>query len=389
MSPSESSPRLRRGLRLAGLAGLVVAVVVVAAGVLSRARGDQRLREWTDAQSIPTVAVATPANGGDADVLRLPGRLEAYARAPIYARTSGYVKRWTADIGAPVKAGDVLAELETPDLDQQLQQARADLATAQANEKLAQITAERWQKILKSNAVSKQDVDEKTGDLAAKRALVASAKANVDRYLATKAFARLVAPFDGVVTARNTDLGALVNVGSAAGQELFVVSDTRKLRVYVNVPQSYVPDVPPGTKATLSVPEHAGRSYAATVEASAQAVNAQSGTTLMQLAVDNAAGDLLPGAYAEVALDLPHDAKALTIPSSALIFDARGLRVATVGDGDRVALKTVTIARDAGSTLQIGSGLDAGDRVIQNPPDGIADGAQVRIAGNAAAAGKG
>lgn len=391
MSPSESTPRPRRGLRIAGFAGLVVAVVVVAAGMLARARGDQRLREWTEAQAIPTVAVATPASGGEADVLKLPGRLEAHARAPIYARTSGYVKRWTADIGAPVKAGDVLAELETPDLDQQLLQARADLATAQANEKLAQITAERWQKILQSNAVSKQDVDEKTGDLAAKRALVASAKANVDRYLATKAFARLVAPFDGVVTARNTDVGALVNGGSAAGQELFVVSDVRRLRAYVNVPQSYVPDVPPGTRATLSVPEHAEKSYAATVESSAQAVNAQSGTTLMQLAVDNAAGDLLPGAYADVTLDLPHDAKALTIPSSALIFDAKGLRVATVGDGDRVALKTVTIARDAGSTLQIGSGLDAGDRVIQNPPDGIADGAQVRIAGNAAApaAGKG
>ncbi|HEU4665318.1 MAG TPA: efflux RND transporter periplasmic adaptor subunit [Dokdonella sp.] len=384
MSPSESSPRLRRGLRVAGAVGLVVAIVVVATGVLARTRGDQRLREWTEAQAIPTVAVVAPQDGGEADVLKLPGRLEAYARAPIYARTSGYVKRWTADIGTPVKAGALLAELETPDLDQQLQQARADLATAQANEKLAEVTAERWQKVLRSNAVSKQDVDEKTGDLAAKRALVASAKANVDRYLATKAFARLVAPFDGIVTARNTDVGALVNAGGAAGQELFVVSDIRRLRVYVNVPQNYVPDVPPGTKATLVVPEHPEKTYAATVESSAQAVNAQSGTTLMQLAVDNAAGELLPGAYADVTLDLPHDAQALTIPSSALIFDAKGLRVATVGDGDRVALKAITIARDFGSTIQVGSGLARGDRVIQNPPDGVAEGAQVRIAGTAA-----
>jgi len=387
MSPSETHST-KRGLRIAGVVGAVVAIAIVATGVLARSRGDTKLREWTEAQAIPTVAVAAPAASGDGDELKLPGRLEAYARAPLYARTSGYLKSWTADIGTPVKAGQLLAEIETPDLDQQLQQARADLATAQANEKLAGITAERWQKILQSNAVSKQDVDEKTGDLAAKRALVASAKANVDRYVAMKGFTRIVAPFDGIVTARNTDVGALVNAGSAAGQELFVVSDTRKLRVYVNVPQNSVPDVPSGTKATLTVPEHADKSYTATVEASAQSVNAQSGTTLMQLAVDNSAGELLPGAYANVSLALPHDAHALSVPASALIFDAAGLRVATVGADNRVVMKPVTIARDYGKTIQIGSGLDANDRVIQNPPDGVVAGSEVRIAGNAAPAEK-
>ena len=385
MSPSDTR-RTKRGLRIAGIVGALAAVAIVATGVLARSRGDARLREWTEAQAIPTVAVAPPSVDADGDELKLPGRLEAYARAPLYARTSGYLKSWSADIGTPVKAGQLLAEIETPDLDQQLQQARADLATAQANEKLAGITAERWQKILQSNAVSKQDVDEKTGDLAAKRALVASAKANVDRYIALKGFTRIVAPFDGIVTARNTDVGALVNAGSAAGQELFVVSDTRKLRVYVNVPQNFVPDVPPGTKATLRVPEHPEKRYMATVEASAQAVNAQSGTTLMQLVVDNAAGELLPGAYANVSLALPHDATALSVPASALIFDAGGLRVATVGTDNRVVMKPVTIARDYGKTIQLGSGVEAGDRVIVNPPDGVVAGTEVRIAGNAAPA---
>ena len=374
----------RRGLRLTGIAAAIIAIVVVATGLYSRASGNARLREWTDAQAVPVVAVATPAAGANASALELPGRLEAYSRAPIYARVSGYLKSWKYDIGARVKAGDLLAEIETPDLDQQLQQARADFNTAQANEKLAEITAERWQKILKSNAVSKQDVDEKVGDLAAKRAAVASAKANVDRYVAMKNFTRIVAPFDGAVTARNTDVGALINAGTAAGLELFVISDTRRLRAYVNVPQTYVPDIQPGTKADLSVPERPGKTYAATIETSSQAVSASSGTTLMQLVVDNAAGELLPGSYVNAKLQLPSNAAALSVPASALIFDAKGLSLATVGSDNRVTLKAVTIASDLGSTIEIGSGLHAEDRVIQNPPDGIDNGAEVRIAGSAA-----
>jgi len=387
-SDLHTSPSTRRGLRIAALAGAIIAIVVVADGVWTRASGETHLRNWTEAQAIPTVAVAPPDNAAANGELKLPGRLEAYASAPIYARVAGYVKSWKADIGAQVKAGDLLAEIETPDLDQQLQQARSALATAQANEKLAKITAERWQKILASNAVSRQDVDEKVGDYAAKQALTAQARASVEQYVATKGFARIVAPFDGIVTARNTDVGALVNVGSASGSPLFVVSDTHKLRAYVNVPQNFVPNVPAGTKAVLNVPEHADKTWEATVEASAQAVNAQSGTTLMQLAVDNPDGQLLPGGYANVVLHLPGDASLLSIPASALIFDARGLRVATVGADNRIALKTVTIARDSGSTIQIGSGLNAQDRVIQNPPDGVADGVEVRIAGQQGEAAK-
>jgi RND family efflux transporter MFP subunit len=376
----------RRGLRLTGIVFAIAAIVIVATGLYSRASGNARLREWTDAQAIPIVAVAPPASGANAGALELPGRLEAYSRAPIYARVSGYLKSWKYDIGAHVKAGQVLAEIETPDLDQQLQQARADLNTAQANEKLAEVTAERWQKILKSNAVSKQDVDEKVSDLAAKRAAVASAKANVDRYVAMKGFTHIVAPFEGVVTARNTDVGALINAGTAAGLELFVISDTHKLRAYVNVPQAYVRSVQPGTKAELTVPEHPEKSYAATIETSSQAVTAASGTTLMQLVVDNSADELLPGSYANARLQLPSNAEALSIPASALIFDAKGLSVAIVGADNRVAVKTVTIARDLGSKIEIASGLGANDRVIQNPPDGIATGAEVRIAGSTAKA---
>ncbi|MBO9663366.1 efflux RND transporter periplasmic adaptor subunit [Dokdonella sp.] len=370
----------RRGLRLTGLVAIVIAGVVVAHGLIVRASESTRLREWTDAQALATVAVNPPSNAVNTAGLELPGRVEAWQRAPIYARVSGYVKDWKHDIGATVKAGEVLANLETPDLDQQLAQARADLISAKADAALADTTAKRWRALVATGAVSKQAADEKSGDAEAKQALVKSAQANVDRMLAMKGFARIVAPFDGVVTARNTDVGALVNVGSASGQELFVVSDTRKLRVYVSVPQNDVPRVPPGTKATISVPEHPGTTYAGTVESSAQAVNAASGTTLMQLNVDNVAGDLLPGGFANVRLDLKGEAGALSVPGSALIINAKGVSVATVDADDKVVVKPVTIARDLGKVVEIGSGLAPTDRVIENPPDGVVTGTQVRIA---------
>ncbi|HJT98390.1 MAG TPA: efflux RND transporter periplasmic adaptor subunit, partial [Rhodanobacteraceae bacterium] len=315
-----------RKLRIAGLVGIVVAIAVVAAGLASRASGNARLREWTDARAIPTVAVVAPTSAGDGGTLDLPGRLEAYSRAPLYARVSGYLKSWKADIGAHVKAGELLAEIEAPDVEQQVLQAKANLATAQANAALSATTAKRWQSMLATGAVSKQDVDEKTGDLAAKQAIVKAAKADLDRLETLNGFTRIVAPFDGVVTARNTDVGALISEGGAAGQELFVVSDTKKLRVYVSVPQTYVPSIPSGTKATITVPERPGRKYEATVESSAQAVNVSSGSTLMQLGVDNASNDLLPGGFANVSLQLPGNAAALRIPSSALLFDKHGLR---------------------------------------------------------------
>jgi len=369
----------RRGLRVAGILAVIVALAIVVSGLVTRASGNARLKEWTDSQSVPTVAVIAPTAQGDNGTLDLPGRLEAYSRAPLYARVSGYLKSWSADIGATVKAGQLLAEIEAPDLDQQFLQSKANLATAQANVALAGTTAKRWQELLKTGAVSKQDVDEKNGDLAAKQAIVNADKADLDRLQALKNFTHIVAPFDGVVTARNTDVGALINVGSSAGQELFVVSDTKKLRVYVSVPQTYVPSIPPGTKATITVPERPGRQYTATVESSSQAVTAASGSTLMQLGLDNKDGDLLPGSYANVSLQLPADATALRIPSSALLFDKNGLRVATLDKDNKVQLKKVTIARDFGQTIEIGSGLAADDRVIQSPPDGLDEGDAVRV----------
>ena len=317
--------------------------------------------------------------------LDLPGRLEAYIRAPIYARVPGYLKSWKYDIGSKVKAGDLLAEIDTPDLDQQLMQMRADLNVAQANAKLSDITAKRWQSLAGTDAVAKQDVDQRTFTADANLAQVKAAQANLDRLVAEEGFKRLVAPFDGIVTARETDIGQLINVGATGGAELFVVSETEKLRIYVNVPQSYVPSVPPGTKATITVPEHPGKTYTGTVEASAQAVNPSTGTTLMQIIVDNRTGELMPGDYASMHLQVAPPPNVLSVPSSAVIFDAKGLSIATVGADNHVALKPVTIGRDLGAVVEIASGLAPSDRVIQNPPDGVANGDIVHVIGAPAA----
>jgi RND family efflux transporter MFP subunit len=367
-------------LRRAGIIGAVVVVAVVATGVVTRANDARKLKDWTDRQAVPTVSVVPVERSAAGASLDLPGRLEAYARAPIYARVSGYLKSWKVDIGAPVKAGQLLAEIETPDLDQQLLQAKADLASAEANAALAATTAKRWQAMLGSDSVSRQEVDEKTGDFTAKQAIAKAARANVDRIEALKGFTRIVAPFDGMVTARETDVGALINAGSGSGPELFVVSDVRKLRVYVRVPQNYAPSIKPGQVATLSLPEYPGRTFQARVEASAGAVAAESGTTLIQLAVDNADGKLMPGSFASVRLDRPGDATALRVPASALIFDDKGMRAATLGADHKIVFKQVTILRDYGKTVEIGSGLGADDQVIESPPDGLVDGDTVRTA---------
>jgi RND family efflux transporter MFP subunit len=373
-------PVLRR-LRWAGGAFVGLAVAIVAYGMAARAVQNTRLHGLTEAQAVPTVAIVTPMDAQDHAGLQLPGRLEAYIRAPIYARVPGYLKSWRHDIGAKVNAGDVLAEIDTPDLDQQLSQARADLNVAKANAKLAQISAERWQSLAGTDAVAQQDVDQRTFTLNANVAQVKAAQANVDRLIAEEGFKRLMAPFDGVVTARETDIGALINVGAAGGAELFVVSDTSKLRVYVNVPQNYVPSVPPGTKATIRVPEHPDKTYSGTVEASAQAVTASSGTTLMQLIVDNSTGELMPGDYASIHLQIAAATRVLRVPSSALIFNAKGLSIATVDADNRVQIKPVSLERDLGAVVEIASGLTANDRVIETPPDGIATGASVRLTG--------
>jgi RND family efflux transporter MFP subunit len=381
MSPPDKTAGIpnRRGLRRAGVVFVIVVVAVTAYGLVSRAAQNSRLHDLTEAQAVPNVAVELPSSTENHSGLELPGRLEAFVQAPIYARVAGYLKTWKHDIGSRVKAGDVLAEIDTPDLDQQLAQARAALSVADANAKLAEITAKRWQALAGSDAVAKQDVDTRTFTYNADLAQVKAAQANVKQLIAETGFKRLIAPFDGIVTARDTDIGALINVGASGGAELFVVSETRKLRVYVNVPQNYVPSVPAGTQATLQVPEHPGKTYNGTVEASAESVAPSTGTTLMQIIVDNSAGELMPGDYASITLHVASAAKVLSVSSSALIFDSRGLSIATVDAGSRVVLKPVTIARDLGAVIEIASGLAADDHVIQNPPDGIATGAVVNV----------
>jgi RND family efflux transporter MFP subunit len=370
-------------LRRAGLASALLAITLVAQGLVSRAEQNSRLRQLTGAEAVPNVAVVAPSSVDNLAGLELPGRLEAYIRAPIYARVPGYLKSWRYDIGSRVKAGDVLGEIDTPDLDQQLAQARADLNVARANAKLAEITAKRWQSLSGTDAVARQDVDQRTFTWNASIAQVKAAQANVDRLIAEEGFKRLIAPFDGIVTARETDIGALINVGAAGGQELFVVSDTSKLRVYVNVPQNYVPSVPPGTRATITVPEHPGKTYTGTVEASAQAVAPSTGTTLMQIIVDNSAGQMMSGDYASIHLQVAPVAHVLSVPASALIFDAQGLSIATLDSGERVRLKPVSVARDLGSVVEIASGLAPTDRVIENPPDGVGNGTLVHPVGSA------
>jgi membrane fusion protein (multidrug efflux system) len=381
MPTEQSSPVSRRKLSIFGLVAGVAAVLVVVTGIRAREDSDAKLREWTDTQAVPSVAVVLP----DAKVLRstldLPGRLEAYYRAPIFARVSGYLKNWSADIGARVKAGQVIAEIEAPDLDQQLLQARADLASQEASAKLSEATLNRRKTLIASNFVSMQEIDERTADLSNKNASVKASQANVERLEALAGYKKITVPFDGVVTSRDTDVGALINAGGGSGPAMFVVSDIKKLRVYVNVPQSYVPAIKIGAKAVISMPEYPNRTFAATVEASSQSVDIGSGTTRMQLGLDNSAGELMPGGYANVRLTLAGDAVPLHIPASALIFNQNGLRIATVGSDDKVLFKTVTIARDLGRDIELASGLSPDDRVIVAPPDGIADGDQVRVVG--------
>lgn len=379
-----SSPRLKVAVAVAA----AVAVLIVASGLWARKSNAEQLQGVASERGQPSVNVISPkplAQG----TLELPARTEAWSRAPIYARVSGYLKRWQADIGAPVKAGQLLAEIETPDLDQQLTQARAELTTARSNATLAASTAKRWQSLLDSDSVSRQEVDERSGDLAAKQSTVNALQANVDRIQALKQFTRLSAPFDGIVTARNTDVGALINVGGAPGSELFVVSDVRKLRVYVNVPQRQVTLVRPGAQAQLMVPERPGQTFTATVESQSRSINTGTGAMLVQLVVDNAKGELLPGGFATVRFageKAAATASGVGLPPGAVIINKGGTQVAVVDAQNKVQLRKVTISRDLGTVIEIGAGLSAQDRVIENPPDGLANGDVVRVNAEAASA---
>lgn len=371
--PSRARPAL-----IAAIA-ILIAGGVVAGGLATRHNQDAELKESAFERAVPTVSLVSLKDIPAADI-ELPARIEAWSRAPIYARVSGYLARWNVDIGAPVKAGQVLAQIDTPDLDQDLRQAQAQLAVARTGLTLADSTAKRWQALVGQNAVSKQEADEKQNDFMSRQSNVQALQASVSRELALKRYTTLVAPFDGVVTARNTDLGALVSVGGASGSELFVVSDIRRLRVYVNVPQRQVALIKPGSKAVLSVPERPDASYTATVESSSQAISAGSGTMLVQLVVDNKKGELLPGAYASVRFDQPADANTVSVPPGALMLGKDGVRVATLDPANKVRIKKVTIGRDMGSVVQLAAGVGREDRIIDSPPDGIADGDTVRVA---------
>src|ERR1039458_1478435 len=337
MLPDPAQPVLsRRGLRITAIAVAVLAAVIVVQGITTRKMADARLSEWTESQALPVVAVAKPDIRGRASAIDLPGRLEAYSQAQLFARVSGYIKEWKVDIGTPVKAGQLLAQLDEPALDQQIIKAEADVSSAQANATLSKATLERGQALIESGSASKQDIDQRTADAANKAGLVKSTQANLDRLRVLEKYKRITAPFDGLVTARTTDVGALINAGSVGGPALFVVSDITKLRGYINVPQNYVPSIKVGTKAQITVPEYRGRTFPAVVEASAQSVDVASGTTRMLLVVDNPSGELMTGAFANVHLELPAPDTAINVPSSALIFDQSGLRIATVGDDDKV-----------------------------------------------------
>jgi RND family efflux transporter MFP subunit len=386
LAPDAPRPS-RRSLIVSGVVALALAAAVVAWGVVSRSNDAWKDKTWTQAQAIPVVGVVSPSTAASDRTLTLPGTLQAWYAAQIFSRVPGYLRIWYDDIGAKVRAGQVLAIIDTPELDAQIVQARADLASAQANMNLAGITARRWTGLLKEDAVSRQEADEKEGGFAVATAQVNAAKANLDRLLSLKSFSRITAPFAGVVTARRTDIGALVNAGAGANgaSELFEVSQIQPLRLYVNVPQVDVAAIKPGVGVQLTVPEYPARTFPARLATTSNAVSAQSGTLLTELVVDNPQGLLKPGAYAQVRFILPQASAGqggapLQVPSSALLFRRTGPELALLGPGDRVKIVQVGVGRDLGQTLEITRGLSPGDKVINNPPDSIVAGELVRVA---------
>ncbi|MGK2286489.1 efflux RND transporter periplasmic adaptor subunit [Pedomonas sp. V897] len=378
-----------RTLKRYGIAAAVVALGIVAIGTASRLQATNHLREVAAEAAIPVVAVVTPETDIKGNVLTLPGNVEAFNTAPIYARTNGYVRRWLVNIGDRVKAGQTLAVLDAPEIEQQLAQALADYQTAKANQQLAATTAERWRALVAEDAVSRQEADEKAGDLAAKTALAEAAQANVRRLQALHGFTQLVAPFDGVITSRSAQIGALVVAGASA-EPLFTVSDTHRMRIYVRVPQNYSAQVKTGTSANLTLPEFPGRTFPAKVTRSAGAVDPQSGAVLVELQADNADGALKPGAFAQVQFDLDDGGtQGLRLPGSTVLYSINGPVVAVVDDKGKVTIKPVTIARDEGRTVIVSAGVEPTDRVIDSPPDAIQSGDEVKVQAATATPAKG
>lgn len=384
--PPSPGRKAARGLMVALI--VLVAAVIVIWGISSRRKANAQLTQETDQLAVPTVAVTHPKRGAPQQEIVIPGNMQPYIDAPIFARTNGYLKKWYADIGANVKSGQLLAEIDSPEVDQQLQQARADLATAQANLSLAEITANRYKDLLKTDSVAQQDVDNATGNYAARKTAVESAQANVKRLQEMQSFEKVYAPFDGMITARNTDIGQLIDSGSSGGQarELFHIAAVNPLRVYVNVPQLDSPEIKPGLHADLVLAEFPGRRFQGTVVRSSGAIDATSRTLLTEVDVDNSSHLLKPGGYVEVHLKLPAPVNTFTVPVNATIFKSAGLQLAIVENGKTIHLIPVTPGRDFGTEIEIVAGLKGDESVVLNPSDSLTEGAQVRVASNSTSA---
>jgi RND family efflux transporter MFP subunit len=377
-SQPAQTPRSRR-LLLVGLVALVAAGAIAANGLISRARSQQDLVQWTNEQAAPTVALATLAHGDAERSLILPGNIQPYYKAAVYARVNGYLKSWNKDIGAQVKAGEVMASIDAPDLDQQLAQARATLASAKASYDIAAITANRDDILLKKQTIAQQIADQAEADAAAKKAVMDANAANVRQLEAMQSFKQIVAPFDGVVTARNTDIGALINAGNTAGQELFEVSDLHRVRIYVQVPQAFSADLRPGLKATFEMPQYPGRKFDANLVTTSNAMNATSRSMLVELQADNSDSKLLGGAYCQVEFQVPGDPNMLRIPATALMPVNGGAQVA-VFDGGKAVLKAIQLGRDFGDSVEVTAGLAPQDQVIDSPPETLRSGDVVQLA---------
>ena len=379
MSSEDIKPPSRRSLIAAATGAVLLAGVVVGYGFMDRAHSKQEVVQWTNTQAIPTVALAQFIPGGTHQTLTLPGNIQPYNRAAIFARVNGYVKSWDHDIGSSVKAGQVLATIDAPDLDQQLGQAKATLASVKANEQIATLTANRNNILLQKQIVAQQLADQTTADAAAKEAVVDANEANVRQLEAMQSFKTLAAPFDGVVTARNVELGMLINSGGS-GQPLFEVSDLHRVRIFVQVPQSFSAALAPGMKATFEMPQYPGVQFDATLSHISKAINATSHSMQVELQADNAAGKFFGGSYCNVHFELPTDANLVKLPSTALVTGNQGTEVATLDSNDKVVLKSVQLGRDLGDSVEIVAGLSPSDRVINNPPETLAAGDKVRVA---------
>jgi RND family efflux transporter MFP subunit len=381
----QSISRIPRSLRVVIVAVICAVAAVIGFdifhGIESRVEAANALKQQSSQSAIPTVSVIHPKFGGNLEEVLLPGNAQAYVATPIYARTNGYLKSWNFDIGAHVKAGQLLAVIETPELDRQLDQARADMATAQANYDLAKTTADRYEGLFKSDSVAKQEVDNAVGDMHAKKAMLDSAAFNMRRLQETQHFQNVYAPFDGVITARNIDVGALIDAGSnAPGKELFDIAATNRLRVYVNVPQQYSRDVKPGGAAYLTQAEFPGRQFPGRIVRTSDSIDPVSRTLLTEVDVDNPTGELLPGAFLSVHLKMKAKAAGVIIPVNTLIFRANDMQVAVVRN-NRAELVGITIDRDYGTQVEVVSGLTTQDAVIENPSDSLTSGTEVRVSG--------